>query len=117
MANADNLSHTFSIDFRIHTIEMNRHTQRRLKGLFMCTFLVATIAFCGVHGMDDLHDENHPAAHEIEGEVVDTGAINAGGEESLQHKEEEDYEKHEDGKKSGMGMLLTHFFNQSHNCI
>ena len=39
------------------------------------------------------------------------GAINAGGEESLQHKEEEDYEKYQDGRKSGMGTSLTHSFN------
>ena len=65
--------------------------------------------------MDDLHDENHPAAHEIEGEVVDTGVINAGGEESLQHKEEEDYEKYQDGR--GWVCYFTLFFNESQNCI
>ena len=79
----------------------------------MRTFLVATIGFFGVYGMDDLHDQNHPAAHEIEGEVVDTGVINAGGEESLQHKEEEDYEKYQDGRKSGMGTSFTHLSTMS----
>ena len=54
--------------------------------------------------MDEIHDENHPEAKIIEGEVVDTGAVNSGGDKSLESVEKEDYEKYKEQKKSGMGM-------------
>eukprot|EP00943_MAST-04B_sp_MAST-4B-sp1_P009808 g9808.t1 len=55
--------------------------------------------------MDEIHDENHPEAKIIEGEVVDTGAVNSGGDKSLESVEKEDYEKYKEQKKSGMDEL------------
>ena len=37
-----------------------------------------------------LHDENHPETQIIEGEVIDTGAVNSNGDKSLEKVEQED---------------------------
>ena len=50
-----------------------------------------------------LHDENHPETQIIEGEVIDTGAVNSNGDKSLEKVEQEDYEKYKEAKKTGMG--------------
>ena len=49
----------------------------------------------------DLHDENHPETQIIEGEVIDTGAVNSNGDKSLEKVEQEDYEKDKEAKKTG----------------
>ena len=55
--------------------------------------------------MNELHDENHPEAKIIEGEVVDTGAVNSGGGKSLESVEKEDYEKYKESKKNWYGYV------------
>jgi hypothetical protein len=86
------------------------HVRSRLIVYVMCVYIVFASVINIVHCtspdefMDELHDENHPEAKIIEGEVVDTGAVNSGGDKSLESVEKEDYEKYKESKKTGMGM-------------